>query len=63
MTEYLKEGRRSAYIRRWEEDIMPKNLSSLFDPHKELIEELSGGEYNCTYYRAKEFHLAYYDID
>lgn len=63
VTEYLKEGRRSAYIRRWEEDIMPKNLSSLFDPHKELIEELSGGEYNCTYYRAKEFHLAYYDSE
>ena len=60
---YFKNGDRSAYIRRWDEDIQPKNLSSLFAPHIELIKELSDGEYNGVFYRAKEFHLCYYDED
>ena len=59
--EYFSKGRRSAYIRRWDEDIQPKNISSLFAPHYKLIEELSGGEYNSVSYRAKEFHLCYID--
>ena len=60
---YLKRGERSAYIRRYEEDIQPKNISSLFGPHLGLIEELSEGEWNYVVYRAKEYHLAYIDED
>lgn len=60
---YFARGERSAYIRRYDEDIQPKHLSSLFAPHYKLIEELSGGEYNSVYYRAKEFHLCYIDED
>lgn len=56
---YLKKGDRAAYIRRWDEDIQPKNIQTLFNPHLKLIEELSGGEWNWITYRAKEFHLAY----
>ena len=56
---YFAENKRSAYIRRWDEDIQPKHLNSLFAPHLQLIEELSGGEWNSVFYRAKEFHLAY----
>ena len=59
----LRKGERSAYIRRWDEDIQPKNISSLFDPHLSLIIALSDGEYNGIAYRAKEFHLVYIDED
>ena len=60
---YFESGERAAYIRRWDEDIQPKNLSSLFDPHLPLIIALSNGEYNGVAYRAKEFHLVYIDED
>ena len=59
--DYFEKGYRSAYIRRWDEDIQPKHLASLFAPHYELIEQLSGGEYNSVAYRAKEFHLVHVD--
>ena len=59
--DYFSNGYRSAYIRRWDEDIQPKHLASLFAPHYELIEQLSGGEYNSVAYRAKEFHLVHVD--
>ena len=58
---YFARGERAAYIRRWDEDIQPKNISSLFAPHYQLIEELSGGEYNSVAYRAKEFHFVHLD--
>lgn len=58
---YINKNERSAYIRRWEEDIQPKNISSLFAPHYGLIEELTNGEYNAVFYRAKEYHLVYFD--
>lgn len=57
--DYILKGRRGAYIRRWDEDIQPKNIQSLFAPHYKLIETLSGGEYNFVIYRAKEFRFAY----
>lgn len=60
---YFEKGERSAYIRRYEEDITPKNISSLFDPHLSDIIALSNGDYNGVYYRAKEFHFCYYDED
>lgn len=58
---YFLNGERSAYIRRWDEDIQPKNIQSLFAPHYRLIQELSGGKYNHVSYRAKEFHLCCID--
>ena len=58
---YFKNGDRAAYIRRWDEDIQPKNIATLFGPHLDLIKELSCGEYNGVFYRAKEYHLCYYD--
>lgn len=58
---YFSRGERAAYIRRWDEDIQPKNIASLFAPHYELIEQLFGGEYNSVAYRAKEFHLVHLD--
>lgn len=59
--DYLKEGKRAAYIRRYEESITPKNLQSLFNPHLQKIWELSEHKWNAVFYRAKEFHLCYKD--
>lgn len=59
--DYIKKGRRAAYLRRYEEDIQPKNISHLFDPHIELIRNLTNEEYNSIFYRAKEFHLCFVD--
>lgn len=59
--DYIERGERGAYIRRWDEDIQPKNIASLFAPHYQLISELSDGRYNTVFYRAKEFHLAFVD--
>lgn len=60
---YFQKGERAAYVRRYDEDITPKNISSLFDPHVADIIAMSEGRYNGIFYRAKEFHLCYYDED
>lgn len=64
--DYIEEGRRGAYIRRYEESITPKNIQDLFKPHLEHIRELceeKGLPWNGYYYRAKEFHLCRYEED
>ena len=61
--DYLNEGKRGAYIRRYEESITPKNLQSLFNPHLQLIWELSEHKWNAVFYRAKEFHFCAIDSD
>lgn len=61
ITNYFAHGDRGAYIRRYEEDITPKNISSLFSPFTQDIIELSDGRYNAVTYRAKEFHLCFMD--
>ena len=58
---YITKGERGAYIRRYDEDITPKNIQDLFTPHLELIRTLTNEEYNWITYRAKEFHLCYMD--
>lgn len=60
---YLTKGERACYIRRYDESIMPKNIGDLFDPHLGLIQELSEGQWNGIWYRAKEFRLCRYDED
>lgn len=63
--QYFTEGKRSAYIRRYAEEIMPKNCQLLFSQPSliQLIIELSQGEYNGTFYRANCFYFAFYDED
>lgn len=58
---YINEGKRAVYVRRYAEEIMPKNIQTLFNPHLSLIEELSGGEWNWIFYRANCFYLCYMD--
>ena len=59
--DYITKGKRAVYVRRYAEEIQPKNIQTLFDPHIPLIKELSGGEWNCIFYRASEFRLAFFD--
>lgn len=61
--DYLKEGKRGAYIRRYEESITPKNIQGLFTPHLKKIWELSEHRWNAVFYRAKEFHMCLIDKD
>lgn len=62
---YINKGQRAAYIRRYAEEIQPKNIQLLFGQEalRNLIVELSGGEFNGTFYRANCFYLAYYGED
>lgn len=52
-------GEEFAYIRRFGEDIRPKNLSNLFNAHIEnnRIEELWSGKYNMVDYKSTKFYL------
>lgn len=63
LEQYFDEGKRSAYIRRYQEEIMPKNIQLLFSQNNftNLIINKSVGEYNGTFYRANCFYLAFYD--
>ena len=61
--DYFNDGKIGAYIRRYEESITPKNLQSLFNPHLQLIWELSEHKWNSIFYRAKEFHLCAIDSE
>lgn len=61
ITNFLTDGDRAAYIRRYAEEIQPKNIAMLFDPHIELIKELSDGRFNSVFYRANCFYLTYVD--
>lgn len=61
--DYFNESKRGAYIRRYEESITPKNLQTLFNPHLQLIWELSEHKWNSIFYRAKEFHLCAIDSE
>lgn len=61
--QYFDEGKRSAYIRRYSEEITPKNIQLLFsqDSFIQLIIERSEGHYNGTFYRANCFYLCFYN--
>lgn len=58
---FFEKGQRAAYVRRYAEEILPKNISMLFDPHIPLIIGLSNGQYNSVFYRANCFYFAYTD--
>lgn len=60
---YLDEDLPSAYLRRLDEMIKPKNLSELFDPHIPYIIEKTEGKYNSILYRSNGFYLCCYDGD
>ena len=59
LTSYLNDGARVAYIRRYAEEITPRNIGNLFTPHP--IEDLTDGNFNCFLYKSHRFNLAYAD--
>lgn len=63
LEQYFDEGKRSAYIRRYAEEITPKNIQLLFsqDNFIQMIIERSEGRYNGTFYRANCFYLCFYN--
>lgn len=58
---YLKDGTKGAYIRRFDEEIKPKNLGQLFDVHD--IYTKSKGKWNGFTYRSGSFYLCNKDED
>lgn len=58
---YLDEELPSAYIRRYDEQIRPTNLSNLFSPHSEYIAKMTENRYNSVVYRLHAFYLARYE--
>lgn len=61
LAEYLSTGIPSAYIRRLDEQIKPKYIESLFNPHLDWIEKSSKGKWNRILYRSNSFYLARYE--
>lgn len=53
--DYFKDGSRLAYIRRFKEDLTPRNIGELLTPHLPLIEKLSKGRFNSIKYFNREF--------
>lgn len=51
----FKEGYRMAYIRRYDEEIMPKNIQNLFKPHSALIENYPMDSLTALYTRIENF--------
>lgn len=56
---YFKNGDRTAYLRRFKEDLTPRNIGELLTPHMESIIKLSKGKYNGIKYYNREFWLVY----
>lgn len=52
---YFKTGSRTAYLRRFKEDLTPRNIGELLTPHMELIKKLSKNKYNSIKYYNREF--------
>ena len=59
LTSYINNGARIAYVRRYAEEITPRNIENLFVPHP--IDELTDGNYNGTVYRSHKFRLARFE--
>lgn len=60
---FFNNGKPSAYIRRYAEEIKAKNIQELLSPHYDLIKKLSKGKYNCAYFRTNNFYLGLYDME
>ena len=57
LTQFFKDGKKIAYIRRYKEDITKPNLESLFDPHAEFVSLKTNGEFTGFTYQSRQFRL------
>ena len=60
LKKFKTSGEEFAYIRRYMEDIRPKNLGTLFDAHiaNNVVDELFEGKFNTIEYTGAKFYLA-----
>lgn len=56
---YFKTGARTAYLRRFKEDLTSRNISELITPHLPTIEKLSKGRFNAIKYYRQEFWFVF----
>lgn len=60
---YVKNKKRSVYLRRYDDQLMPKNMGSMFTTfvtNKE-VEKITKGKYNTIVYKQRKWFLAFYD--
>lgn len=69
LMEYLENGWELAYVRRWQEDIRPRNAGILFlnfemnDVLGNVIEKLTNGRFNSVKYASREYTLIHRDVN
>lgn len=63
LTDYVKNKKECAYIRRWKEDIQGKRGENVFSALVEngVVSKLTKGEYETIIYSRSSWHLAKYD--
>lgn len=63
LTDYVKNKRQGAYIRRWKDDLTGKRAETVFNALSEsgIVEKLTKGEYETVLYSRGAWHLAKYD--
>lgn len=65
LTDYVKDGREGAYIRRWKDDIQGKRADTVFNALCEngTVNKLTNGEYETIIFARGAWHLAKYDTE
>lgn len=60
---YIKNGKQTAYVRRWREDLRGKRGENLFANHvaNGVISELTNGEFNGVVCQSNKWHLAKFE--
>lgn len=63
LSNYVKTGRKMAYVRRFKEDFIGKRGQALFESivANNEVEKMTGGRWNTIYYYASKWYLAKYD--
>jgi len=62
-TNYIKNGKHAVLIRRFDDQLMPKNISDLwrsFEVNNEVL-KISKGKYNTIIYNRRKWYCAFYD--
>lgn len=65
LKEYVKTGKQTAYIRRWEKDITGKRAQTLYDGliNENKISKITNGEWTSIYYYARKWYLCKFEED
>ena len=61
LKEYANTGTPSAYIRRLDSELVPKELETLTSPHIPKVEKWTKGKFNTIVYKSRKFYFAHYD--